>query len=224
MTSDALVLVVDDDASVRTSLLRALRSAGYTAEAFASAADVLARLQGVKVACCVVSDIRMPGMDGFALQQRLGSVHAPIALVFLTGYANVPIALRAMKGGAVDLLQKPVRSSALLPAVEAALERARLRAETLHRADELRARYATLTRRERQVFALVTAGMLNKQVGFELGTSEKTVKVQRAHVVEKMGARSLAELVRMADQLGIHSLADVSAGGAADEAGAIAES
>jgi FixJ family two-component response regulator len=203
MSAKGLVLVVDDDASVRTGLTRALRTCGYAVEAFPSAKDLLARLPSLGTPCCVVSDIRMPGMDGLSLQEELELSDAPVSVVFLTGFADVPIALRAMKHGAVDLLEKPVRSDALLPAVAAALQRARDRAQRRRRADELRGRYETLTHRERQVFALVTAGLLNKQVGFELGTSEKTVKVQRAHVVEKMGARSLADLVRMADQLGL---------------------
>jgi FixJ family two-component response regulator len=203
MSEVGLVLVVDDNRSVRTGLTRALRTAGYAVEAFSSAREVLSRLESVSTPCCVVSDVRMPGMDGLSLQEALAASGVPAALVFLTGFADVPIVLRAMKHGAVDLLEKPARSDALLPAVEAALQRAREQAERLRRAGELRERYEKLTHRERQVFALVTAGLLNKQVGFELGTSEKTVKVQRAHVVEKMGARSLADLVRMADRLGL---------------------
>jgi FixJ family two-component response regulator len=203
MTTDALVFVVDDDRSVRTSLGRVLRSAGYAGEAFPDAAQLLARLPSVSVPCCVVSDIRMPGMDGLALQDELCAGCAPVALVFLTGFADVRTTVRAMKQGAVDFLQKPVSSGVLLPAVAAAFARAREEAERRHRVDALRERYGTLTPRERQVFALVTSGLLNKQVGYELGTSEKTVKVQRARVMEKMGARSLADLVRMADRLGI---------------------
>jgi FixJ family two-component response regulator len=203
MSAKGLVLVVDDDSSVRTGLTRALRTAAYAVEAFPAAKDLLARLPSLGTPCCVVSDVRMPGMDGLSLQEELARSGAPVALVFLTGFADVPVALRAMKHGAVDLLEKPVRSDALLPAVAAALQRARELGERRRRVEDLRVRYETLTHRERQVFALVTAGLLNKQVGFELGTSEKTVKVQRAHVVEKMGARSLADLVRMADQLGL---------------------
>jgi FixJ family two-component response regulator len=150
----------------------------------------------------------MPGMDGLALQDELCSGCAPVALVFLTGYADVPTTTRAMKRGAVDLLEKPVSAEVLLPAVAAALERARRATQSRQRVDDLRDRWRTLTPRERQVFALVTAGLLNKQVGFELGTSEKTVKVQRARVMEKMGARSLADLVRMADRLQIGPGAD----------------
>jgi len=205
MSAKGLVLVVDDDASVRTGLSRALRSAGYAVEAFASPRELLARIPSLSTHCCVVSDVRMPGMDGLGLQDALAASGAPVGLVFLTGFADVPMALRAMKRGAVDLLEKPARSDALLPAVAQALARARDLGERRRRADELRGRYERLTHRARQVFALVTSGMLNKQVGFELGTSEKTVKVQRAHVVEKMGARSLADLVRMADRLGLGS-------------------
>ncbi len=201
--TDALVLVVDDDRSVRTGLGRILRTAGYAVEAFEDARQLLGRLATVSAPCCVVSDIRMPGMDGLALQDELHTRTFPVALVFLTGFADVKTTVRAMKRGAVDLIEKPASSAVLLPAVAAALERARTEADTRHRIDVLRERYETLTPRERQVFALVTSGLLNKQVGFELGTSEKTVKVQRAHLIEKMGAHSLADLVRMADRLGI---------------------
>lgn len=203
MTTDALVLVVDDDRSVRTGLGRILRTAGYTVEAFDDARQLLARLPSVTVPCCIVSDIRMPGMDGLALQEELRSRSAPVALLFLTGFADVKITVRAMKHGAVDLLEKPASAAVLLPAVAQALEQARSSSDVRHRIEVLRERYETLTPRERQVFALVTAGLLNKQVGYELGTSEKTVKVQRARLIEKMGARSLADLVRMADRLGI---------------------
>jgi RNA polymerase sigma factor (sigma-70 family) len=201
MTTDALVLVLDDDRSVRAGLARVLRSAGYAVEPFAAARPLLGRVPGVDVPCCVVSDVRMPGMDGLALQQELRAMGAPASLVFLTGFADVPTAVQAMKRGAVDFLQKPVRSEPLLAAVSAALARARRELELQRCVDELRTRYETLTPRERQVFALVTAGLLNKQVGAALGTSEKTVKVQRARVIEKMRARSLADLVRMADRL-----------------------
>ncbi len=208
MTADALVLVVDDDRSVRTGLGRILRSAGYAVEAFEDARQLLARLATVSAPCCVVSDIRMPGMDGLALQEELRTRTAPVALVFLTGFADVKTTVRAMKHGAVDLLEKPASAAVLRPAVAAALERAREHAATQHRIEALRERYDTLTPRERPVFALVTSGLLNKQVGYELGTSEKTVKVQRARVIEKMGAHSLADLVRMADRLGISASAD----------------
>jgi FixJ family two-component response regulator len=208
MTSDARVLVVDDDRSVRSALSRALRAAGYTVEAFADAAGLLGRLPAVAGPCCVVSDVKMPGMDGLALQHELRARGAPVALLFLSGVADVRTSVRAMKDGALDFLQKPVSSRALLDAVEAAVARARLELAARRRADDLQGRYRTLTPRERQVFALVTSGLLNKQVGYELGTSEKTVKVQRARVIEKMGARSLADLVRMADRLGIGPSSD----------------
>ncbi len=202
-TNDALVLVVDDDASIRKGLGRVLRTAGHAVEVFDGARALLARLPTVTVPCCIVSDVRMPGMDGLAMQEELCAGCMPMALVFLSGFADVPTTVRAMKRGAVDFLQKPVSSGVLLAAVAAGLDRARRAAESRHRIDVLRDRYATLTPRERQVFALVTAGLLNTQVGYELGTSEKTVKVQRARVIEKMCARSLADLVRMADRLGV---------------------
>lgn len=203
MTAEALVLIVDDDRAVRTALARLLRASGYTVEVFPAALPLLERLAGVTGPCCVVSDVRMPGMNGLELLERLRAARAPVSLVFMTAFADVPMTLHAMKSGALDLLQKPVSATTLLPAVAAALVRARAAAEASERVEDLRGRYRTLTPRERQVFALVTSGMLNKQVGFELGTSEKTVKVQRARVILKMGAHSLADLVRMADRLGI---------------------
>ncbi len=208
MSTDALVLVVDDDASTRTGLGRMLRAAGHRVEAFEDARGLLARLPRVEVPCCVVSDLRMPGLDGFALLEELRAAEAPVAVVFLTGYADVPTAVRALQRGAVDLLEKPVGARVLLAAIDAALGRARESVRSRRDLDDLRRRYAALTPRERQVFALVTSGLLNKQVGFALGTSEKTVKVQRASVNEKMCARSLAELVRMADRLGIQGTFD----------------
>jgi FixJ family two-component response regulator len=215
MIADALVLVLDDDRSVRASLSRAVRSAGHAVEAFGDANALLARLASVGVPCCILSDVRMPGMDGLALQQELRASGAPASIVFLTGFADVPLAVRAIKGGAVDLLQKPVSRDVLLASVATALERAREELERRRRMNELHARYRTLTAREREVFALVTAGLLNKQVGYELGTSEKTVKVQRARVVEKMRARSLPDLVRMADRLDVHPPAVAAANPAA---------
>ncbi len=202
-TNDALVLVVDDDPSIRKGLGRVLRTAGYTVEAFDGARALLTRLATVAVPCCIVSDVRMPGMDGLAMQEELCAGCMAMSVVFLSGFADVPTTVRAMKRGAVDFLQKPVSSGVLLATVAAGLARARSAVESRHRIDVLRERYARLTPRERQVFALVTAGLLNKQVGYELGTSEKTVKVQRGRVIEKMCARSLADLVRMADALGI---------------------
>jgi FixJ family two-component response regulator len=203
VTADALVLVVDDDPSVRKAVSRALRTAGHAVETFASAGRLLQRLPAIAVPCCLVSDIRMPGLNGLALQQDLRGRGAPVAVVFLTEFADIPTTVQAMKNGAVDLLQKPVGGRELLSAVAAALTRARDEVENRRRRAALLSRYELLTPRERQVFALVASGLANKRVGLVLGTSEKTIKVQRARVIEKMGARSLAELVRMADRLAL---------------------
>jgi FixJ family two-component response regulator len=154
---------------------------------------------------CAVTDIRMPGVDGLKLQQELGRISPHLSLVFLTGYGNIPISVEAMKEGAVDFLVKPVDRSALLDAIRRGAERSRMLKASRDEATVLERRYEEVTAREREVFALVTAGLLNRQVADQLGIAEKTVKVHRARVMEKMGAGSLADLVRMAERLGVRS-------------------
>lgn len=170
-----------------------------------------------------MSEFRLPELDGLALQQELRASGAPAAIVFVAAArVDVRTTVRAMKQGAIDFLEKPVASGPLLSAVGAALARVRAEAERRRRLERLRARHERLTPREREVFALVTAGLLNKEVGWELGTSEKTVKVQRARAIEKMGARSFAELVRMADALGVRPPAPAGVPPGAAVAGAAA--
>lgn len=197
-----LVFVVDDDPSVRKSLARLVKAAGYEVEAFASAADFLARPAHDGPSCLVV-DVRMPGLTGLELQAALATGAHRSSAVFITGYRDVAASVQAMKGGAIDFLTKPVDRVQLL----AAIERALTQAERLRRRDarvaEVRGRMKTLTPREAEVFALVVTGMLNKQIAFELGVGEKTIKVHRAHVMEKMRAGSVAELVRLADAAGV---------------------
>lgn len=198
----ALVRVVDDDASVRTALARLLRADGYDVELFATAADLLARGASDRPTCLVV-DVRMPDVDGLALQERLRTAGHEPAIVFLTGYGDVATTVRAMKGGAIDFLEKPLDSRALIAAIERALARdASAHAERRER-EHLTRRYALLTAREREVLALVASGFLNRVVAERLGASEKTVKVHRGRVMAKMAAGSLAELVRMASKLDI---------------------
>ena len=194
------VAVIDDDQSVRSSLARAIRTAGMEVASFSSADEFL-NDPCLNQIDCAVTDVRMPGIDGLALQEMLARTQPHLSLVFITGQGDVPISVRAMKGGAVDFLEKPVDRKALLEAVRRAAERSREQKLSRAEIDDLRRRYELLTPRERQVFQLVTAGRLNKQVSIELGTSEQTIKVHRARVMFKMDAKSLAELVRMADQL-----------------------
>jgi len=197
-----VVFLVDDDASVRKSLTRLLESAGYAVEAFASAREFLAREPSTGP-CCLVLDIRMPGLTGLDLQQTLAAAGRRMCIVFVTGHVDVPMSVRAMKGGAVDLLTKPVDAKDLLQAVERAVARdVRDRGEEVLVA-EAQERVELLTPRETEVFALVVTGMLNKQIASELGVGEKTIKVHRAHVMEKMRASSVAELVRLADRVGV---------------------
>jgi FixJ family two-component response regulator len=196
------VLLVDDDAGVRRALTRVLRAGGLEVVAFASAADLLVAVDAEEPSC-VVADLRMPGLTGLDLQDELARRGLDLPFLFISGQADVTSSVRAMKGGAVDFLEKPVSDTDLLDAVKKALARSRERLGARREQEVLEARLARLTPRERQVFALVASGRLNKQVGHELGTTEKTIKVHRARVMEKMEADSLADLVRMAGRLGI---------------------
>jgi FixJ family two-component response regulator len=197
-----LVFVVDDNPSVRKSLSRLLAAAGYTVEAFASAREFLTRGPS-EGPCCLVLDVRMPGLTGIELQAALAAAGRRMSIVFLTGHVDVPMSVKAMKGGAVDLLTKPIDREALLAAIVRAVAKdTEDRSEEI-RIAEIRQRVKTLTVRETQVFALVVTGMLNKQIAFDLGVVEKTIKVHRARVMEKMRAGSVAELVRLADAVGV---------------------
>lgn len=199
------VFVVDDDASVRKALTRLMASAGYAVDTFASARDFLEHGHYQDTPGCVVLDIRMPGLSGLDLQQELKACTPPLPIIFITGHGDVPTSVRAMKDGAVDFLTKPVDDRDLLSVVAQAVAR-NLAARAQHAAlRELQRRAETLTPREREVMVLVVRGLLNKQVAAELGTVEKTIKVHRARVLQKMGVESLAELVRAAEKLGMFS-------------------
>jgi len=202
MRPAASVFVVDDDPSVRKSLTRLIEAAGYTVEAFASARQFLdaAPASGP---CCLVLDIRMPGITGLDLQQTLAQAVHRIPVVFITGHGDIPTTVQAMKAGAIDFLTKPFAAGDLLDAIRHAVEKDTRDLGTEAHTSSIHARVKTLTPRERQVFALVVTGMLNKQIAARLGIVEKTVKVHRARVMEKMRAGSVAELVRLADNIGV---------------------
>lgn len=194
--------MVDDDASVRAALSLLLRSTGYNVETFASADDLLAR-RPFDGPGCILLDVQMPGLNGLDLQQVLSVTDRPLPIIFITGHGNIPMSVRAMKAGAVDFLTKPFNDEVLLNAVARALSKSKREQLERNEVAEISGRLSTLTAREQEVFGRVVAGQLNKQIAADLGTVEKTIKVHRARVMQKMCADSLAELVMMAARAGI---------------------
>jgi FixJ family two-component response regulator len=199
---EPIVFVIDDDASMRRALTNLFQSVGLKVEVFGSAPEMLhGRLPDV--ASCLVLDIRLPGLSGLDFQTELAKANVHIPIIFMTGHGDIPMTVRAMKGGAVDFLTKPFRDQDMLDAVTVAIERDRKRRDAERVVAGLRGLFETLTPRERDILALVASGLMNKQVAGELGLAEITVKIYRGQIMKKMGARSLADLVRMAETLGI---------------------
>jgi FixJ family two-component response regulator len=197
---EAIVFVMDDDPSVRSAIKRLIGSIGLQVELFASAQEFLAS-KLPNVPSCLVLDVRMPGISGLALQRQLAEANVEIPIIFITAHSDVPMTVRAMKAGAVEFLTKPFRDQDLLDAIQQALERDKTRRAQEAEVEKLLARYESLTPREREVLSRVVSGLLNKQIAAEIGTSEATVKVHRSQLMGKMGAESLAELVRMSETL-----------------------
>lgn len=202
--AEAVVHIIDDDASLRDALDSLFRSTGLSTARYESAAAFM-DAGAPEAAGCVVLDVRLPGMSGLDFQERLVELGVLLPVILMTGHGDIPMSVRAMKAGAVDFLAKPFRDQEMLDAVSAALEKDRARRAVGGKAEALRLAYATLSPRERQVMALVTAGKMNKQVAGDLNLSEITVKIHRGSAMRKMGAKTLADLVRMAEALSLHA-------------------
>jgi FixJ family two-component response regulator len=203
-TSDdqPIVFVVDDDPSMRRALTNLFESVDLRVEAFGSAQEIL-QSKPPEVPSCLVLDIRLPGLSGLDLQTDLAKANIHTPIIFITGHGDIPMTVRAMKSGAVDFLTKPVRDQDMLDAVRAAIERDRKRRDVEKTVSNVRSRFESLTPRERDVLSLVASGLMNKQVAAELGLAEITIKIYRGQIMRKMGAKSLADLVRMTEALGI---------------------
>ena len=201
---EAIIAIVDDDASVRKGLERLIRSVGWRTESFASAQEFLASAR-VDAPTCIVLDLQLPGLSGLELQKQMTETGIETPIVFLTGHGNIPASVKAMKAGAIEFLTKPVDEQDLLNAIQEAIERDRRTRQQQAGVRDLRDRYESLTSREQDVMQQVVFGLLNKQIAAELKITEDTVKFHRGHIMRKMRAGSLADLVRMAENLGIHS-------------------
>jgi FixJ family two-component response regulator len=199
---EPLVFIVEDDESMRRALSNLFQSVGLEVELFGSASEML-QSKLPDVASCLVLDIRLPGLSGLDFQAELAKANIYIPIIFMTGHGDIPMSVRAMKGGAVDFLTKPFRDQDMLDAVMVAIERDRKRREADKIVAGLQTHFETLTPREREILALVSSGLMNKQIAAELGLAEITVKIHRGHIMKKMGARSLADLVRKAETLGV---------------------
>src|SRR3979409_1147079 len=199
---EPIVFVVEDDASMGRALSNLFQSVGLQVEVFGAASEML-QSKLPDVASCLVLDVRLPGLSGLDFQTELAKANIHIPIIFMTGHGDIPMTVRAMKGGAVDFLTKPFRDQDMLDAVVTAIERDRKRREADKLVGHLQALFETLTPREREILALVASGLMNKQIAAEIGLAEITVKIHRGHIMKKMGARSLADLVRMAEMLGI---------------------
>jgi FixJ family two-component response regulator len=199
---ESIVFIIDDDLSMRRALTNLFQSVGLEVEAFGSASELL-KNKLPEVASCLVLDIRLPGLSGLDLQAELAKANVRIPIIFITGHGDIPMTVRAMKGGAVDFLTKPFRDQDLLDAVVGAIDKDRKRRESDKAVASLQALFETLSSREREVLAFVAAGLMNKQIAAELDLAEITVKIYRGHIMKKMQAKSLANLIRMTEALGI---------------------